>query len=114
MATFEEELRFCVGQAGMTPKSLAEKLGIHVTQVHKWGNGTTTPRRGTVERLLGAMGSDESACDRLLVAGGFLPRGVEERLLENPTLVRFVRRVPLGWVPRLLAELEKREDDGQT
>ena len=90
---------------GWSQRRLAEALGCREPQVHRWTSGSNTPNRGSVVRIVKAMGLGVVESDELHRAYGHIPRDVEEKLLGSADLVRLVRGMPLSWVQTLLPRL---------
>lgn len=56
MEDFAKKLRKAIGNADMSQKEFAEKIGVKKQQISKWTTGMAVPRSGTIEKIAQTLG----------------------------------------------------------
>ena len=56
MEDFAKKLRKAIGNADMSQKEFAEKIGVKKQQISKWTTGMAVPRSETIEKIAQTLG----------------------------------------------------------
>jgi len=78
-------------ERGLTQRALAQELGLNFTYLSKLENGADTPGEDTVRRAARFFSVDEA---EMLALAGRVPPELTSLARADPTLGRFLRRLP--------------------
>lgn len=84
--SFGTVLRAYRQRARLSQSEVARRAGLDPSFVNRLESGQRSAERPIAERLANALGIDPAETDRLLAAGGHLPRLFDRVGLQDPTL----------------------------
>lgn len=89
---FGDYMRGCRNEKGMTLDDASSKLDVHLTYLSKIENERTPPPSEDLIRRMCELYGVEDA-DYAVALAGKVPGWVREALVEDPSMVRALRRV---------------------